>query len=91
MGKQTRRRRLEEHDRRPGDHQDVEDEPGGRRALVGLREQRPAVQEHLLAEHDHQDRCGETAALCERELGVAIVRPWARGVGRPRAGAGRTA
>ena len=63
VGEDAGRDRLEELQRRPGDHQHVEDEARRRGALQAAGDQRPGVEEGLFAEHDHQHRGGEAAAV----------------------------
>ena len=68
VGEDAGRDRLEELQRRPGDHQHVEDEAGRRGALQAADDQRPGVEEGLFAEHDQQHGGGEAAAVPEREV-----------------------
>ena len=56
MGEDAGRDRLEELQRRPRDHQHVEDEARRRGALQAADDQRPGVEEGLFAEHDHAAR-----------------------------------
>ena len=69
---------LEEDQRRAGDHQHVEDVPGGRGALGGADDQSgPAFRRRLLADHDQEHRGREAAAARERELRSRPSRPGA--------------
>ena len=56
VGEEAGRDRLEELQRRPGDHQHVEDEARRRGAREARDQQRPGVEEGLLAEHDQEAR-----------------------------------
>src|SRR5829696_6221760 len=71
VGEKACRHALEDEQRRPRQHQHVEDEAGLRGALEGAREKRPRVQQRLLAQHDHEDRRGEATAGGERHTPVA--------------------
>jgi ribonuclease E len=85
-GEDARRDRLEELQRRPGEHQHVEDEARRRRALEAARDQRPRVEEGLFAEHDHQHGRGEPGTVRDRDRRVA--RALRRGRGSRPAGEG---
>ena len=86
MGQDRGRDRLEELQRRPRQHQHVEDEAGLFGALEAADDQRPGVEEGLFAEHDQQHRRREAAAVGEGEV-LLPARPRRRPSGR----AGRVA
>ena len=75
MGEDAGRDRLEELQRRPRQHQHVEDEARRGGALEAADDQRPGVEEGLFAEHDQQHRRGEAAAVGEGEVLVVLARP----------------
>ncbi len=83
VGEDRRLDRLEELERRAGDQEDVEGEARERRALGaalgGVHDQRPGVEERLLAEHHEQHGRGEAGPVRERELRPRRIAP-------PRAG-----
>ncbi len=80
VGEEARRDSLEDENRRAGDHEDVEDEARGGGVFEGSDQERAGVQEHLLADHDHQHGACEAATGREgdgaRESGIAA---WASG------------
>src|SRR5207247_1037336 len=80
MGEEAGGNRLEELQRRPGDHQDVEDVARRGGAGGGVYEQRAGVQECLLGEHDQEYGGGEAASASESEL-RRVRRGWRLGGG----------
>ena len=68
MRQDAGRDRLEELQRRPRDHQHVEDEAGRGGALEAADDQRPGVEEGLFAEHDQEDGGGEAGAPLQGEI-----------------------
>ena len=84
MGEEARGHRLEQDERGAGNHEDVEDEPGRRRPLHAADDQRPGVQEALLAGHDQEHRGGEPTAVRQGELRAAGLRFRARDPAAPR-------
>ena len=79
VGQDAGRDRLEELQRRPREHQDVEDETGGGGALESARDQRPRVEEGLFGEHDHEHGRGEATAGSEGEILLRHVLSFASG------------
>ena len=62
VGEEARRDALEDEDRRAGDHEDVEYEARRGGVFESSDQERAGVQEHLLADHDHQHSAREAAA-----------------------------